>query len=215
LKDWQDIADTLAEIAGIPAALIMRLTEPHIEVTVSSQSQDNPYHPGDKEIFKDSGLYCETVIKRNEKLCIPDALSDENWKDNPDVKLNMISYLGYPILLPDKKPFGTICVLDNKPNHYSPVIEKLMVKFRSLIESHLELIYMNQVLGDKNRKLTDYLTELKVLRDFVPICSYCKSIRNEENQWKPVEEYIARQPDSEFTHSICPDCLEKHFPDMP
>jgi len=160
LENWQGIANILAEIIGIPAALIMRFTDPYIEVFVSSNSEGNPYHPGDRETLYGSGLYCETVIKTQDKLLIPDALTDSNWKNNPDVKLNMISYLGFPILLPDKKPFGTICVLDNKRNEYSKTIENLMLKFRSLIEAHLELIYMNQILGDSRKKLEESINEL-------------------------------------------------------
>lgn len=64
----------------------MRLRDPYIEVFVSSQHKGNPYHPGDKELVWNSGLYCETVIKTKEKLFVPDALADDKWKNNPDVK---------------------------------------------------------------------------------------------------------------------------------
>jgi hypothetical protein len=63
MKNWQEISDILAGMIKIPAALIMRFTEPEIEVFVSSNSEGNPYHPGDKEKLHGSGLYCETVIK--------------------------------------------------------------------------------------------------------------------------------------------------------
>jgi len=91
-------------------------------VLVSSRSDGNSYHPGDREHFEDSDLFCETVIKSGNRLLIPDALVDEHWKNNPDVKLNMVSYLGYPLLFPTGKPFGTVCVLDSKHNEHSPVI---------------------------------------------------------------------------------------------
>ena len=110
---WQDVVNALADLVEIPSALIMRLADPYIEVFVSSQSDGNPYHPGDKEKVWGSGLYCETVLKTSDKLLIPNALKDEHWKNNPDVKLNMISYLGYPIMFPNGNPFGTICILDN------------------------------------------------------------------------------------------------------
>ena len=164
LENWQEIVNILADMIPIPASLIMRLDDPNIEVFVSSNGNGNPYHPGDKEKVYGSGLYCETVIKTKGKLLVPNALADANWKDNPDIKLGMISYLGFPILLPDGKPFGTICVLDNKQNQYSENVEKLMQNFRNLLQSHLESIYMNQVLGDKNKRLTDYLMELQALR---------------------------------------------------
>ena len=147
-------------------------------------------------------------------VLIPNALEDANWKNNPDVKLNMISYLGFPLLMPDKKPFGTLCVLDNKPNEYSKTIEKLMLKFRSLIESHLEMIYMNQILGDKNKRLTDYLIELQALRGLVPICASCKSIKNDQNKWLPIEQYLIQNPEAELTHSICPKCMKTLYPEF-
>ncbi len=63
LKKWQNIVDIMAELIGTSAALIMRIVKAGIEVFVSSQSDSNPYHPGDKEHLIGSGLYCETVIK--------------------------------------------------------------------------------------------------------------------------------------------------------
>ncbi len=86
LEDWQDIANILAQILGIPSALIMRFIDPLIEVFVSSKSKENPYHPGEKETLFGSGLYCETVIKTQDKLLVPDALADANWRNNPDAK---------------------------------------------------------------------------------------------------------------------------------
>ena len=155
LENWQEIANCLAEIIQIPAALIMRYTDPYIEVFVSSQSKGNPYHPGDRETLFGSGLFCERVINTQEKLLVPDALADIHWKNNPDVKLNMISYLGFPILYPDKKPFGTLCVLDNKANTYSKTTEKLMLNFLNLIESHLKLISANLKLSDQNKQIEE------------------------------------------------------------
>ena len=214
LLHWQEIVDILADVVDIPAALIMRYSEPYIEVFVSSERKGNPYKPGDKEHFEGSGLYCETVIKTQQKLLIPSALEDPKWRNNPDIKLGMISYLGYPILLPDKKPFGTLCVLDEKTNEFSQNFEKLMLKFRNLIESNLEMIYMNQILGDKNRRLIDYLFEIQALRGLVPICSHCKSIRDEEQNWHEIEEYILKNPVAEFSHSICPKCMKKYYQDI-
>jgi len=208
IKNWQEIVDLIAILIKVPAALIMRLNEPSIEVFVSSQSGGNPYHPGDSEHFDGSGLYCETVIKTKNRLLVPDAREDENWKNNPDIKLNMISYLGFPLFLPGKKPFGTICVLDKKSNAYSGTVEKLMMKFRDVIESSLELIYVNRVLGDRNKKLSDYVDELKVLRGLVTICASCKSIKDAGGRWHPIEDYITRD-DVDFSHGICPKCMAR------
>ncbi len=214
LGHWQEICDILAGIAKIPAALIMRLTGPDLEVCVSSDSDGNPYHPGDKETFADSGLYCETVLKTQGKLHVADALADADWKQNPDIKLNMISYLGFPITMPNGQQFGTICILDSKHNEYSERTETLMLKFRSLIESHINIIFMNQVLGDKNKRLNDYLTELQALRGMIPICASCKDIQDADGNWRSVEHYLIKNPEADFSHGICPDCKTKLYPEI-
>lgn len=213
-ESWQETVNIIAQICQVPAALIMRLANPDIKVFTASESPGNPYNPGDKEHFEGSGLYCETVIKTGKKLLVPDALIDEDWKDNPDVKLNMISYLGFPIFLPTGKPFGTICILDRKRNAYSTVIQQLMLKFKNMIESHLELTYLNQVLGDKNNRLTDYLMEIQALRGFVHICSNCKSIKDDQGEWQPIDNYLIKHPEADFSHALCPECMKKLYPDL-
>ena len=213
IEKWQEIVDILAHIINIPAGLIMRLSDPYIEVFVSNESNENPYQPGDKEEVWGSGLYCETVIKNKNKLLVPNALKDENWKENPDIKLNMVSYLGFPILFPDGSPFGTICILDTKENNYTDAYEKLIEKFRNIVQSDIQLIYMNKLLGDKNRQLTDYLEEIQTLRGLVPICSNCKSIRDKNGNWKSIEYYLSHETKKDLSHSICPECAKRYYPD--
>ncbi|MGV9198712.1 MAG: GAF domain-containing protein, partial [Promethearchaeia archaeon] len=149
-EKWQSIVDILAETNNVPVALIMRLKTPEIEVFKSSRTAHNPYEAGDSE--KLEGLYCERVINSQGKLLIANALEEEEWKNNPDVELGMISYLGYPIKLPDGEIFGTICILDTKENQYSETTEKLMLEFKELIESHLELIIKNEKLERTKKK---------------------------------------------------------------
>lgn len=211
LQKWQSIVDTMAHVVGVPAGLIMRLRDRDIEVYVSSRTEGNPYSPGDKEHFFDSGLYCETVVRTNDRLLVPDALADENWNNNPDVKVDMISYLGFPILMPDGRPFGTICVLDCKPNGFTPTYERLLVEFKELIESHLALIVMTHELEQQNAELCKSLAEIRSLRGIIPICAYCKSVRNDEGFWQRVEQYLSSRSDATFSHGICPECLERQF----
>ena len=59
-------------------------------------------------------------------------------------------------------------------------------------------------------ELEDALTQVKTLRGLLPICSYCKKIRDDQNYWQQVESYITNHSDARFTHGICPDCYEKH-----
>ena len=214
LANWQEIVNLLAQLTGVSAALLMRLKQDDIEVYLASDSGGNPFRPGDTSRLENSGLYCEAVLKSGEKLRVPDARADDAWKTNPDVKLGMVSYLGFPLYLPNKTPYGTLCILDSKRNGHSTLVEALMLKFKRIIEYELELVYMNQVLGSRNGKLSDYLTEIQALRGMVSICSGCKAVRDKHGQWHPIEHYLIKHPEAEFTHGLCPVCMRRLYPDL-
>ncbi len=211
LSSWQELLNLAAEIFQVPAALIMRLEDPYIEVLAASSSEGNPYTPGSREEVWDSGLYCEKVIRSREPLEVAYAPAEAQWKDNPDIKLDMVSYLGYPIFLPDSKPFGTICVLDTKEHAYAPAFRDLLGKFRDIIENDLELLHINQTLGDTNKRMAEYLGELQHLRGVVSICAYCKDIKDQGGTWQPVEKFLIGHPGAGFSHGICPVCLKKQM----
>src|SRR5580704_13424592 len=136
IRKWQEIVNLTAEIMHVPSALIMRVEPPNIKVFVSSETKGNPYEQ-DEVACLDTGLYCESVMKRRQQLLVPDALRDEQWQANPDVKLGMISYLGVPIIWRDGEIFGTICVLDKKPNEYSELYRKLLQQWRDVLQADL------------------------------------------------------------------------------
>ena len=140
LKNWQITVDMMAEVAAIPVALIMRVHSHNIEVFISSKSEGNVYHQGEKASLN-LGFYCETVMDTRQKLLIPNALKDPAWKNNPDVELGMISYCGLPLSWPTGEIFGTICILDSKENAYSKKINDLMERFRDSIQLSLASIY--------------------------------------------------------------------------
>ena len=94
---WQSLADILASISGFTAALIMRATAIEMEVFVSSNSAGNPYPQGERTP-RNTGLYCEAVMKSKLPLYVCNALKDPLWQTNPDIKLGMICYYGRVLL---------------------------------------------------------------------------------------------------------------------
>ncbi|RPI03968.1 MAG: response regulator [Ignavibacteriae bacterium] len=64
-----------------------------------------------------------------------------------------------------------------------------------------------------NLELKDALENIKVLNGLLPICASCKSIRNDKGYWKAVEEYITENTEVHFSHSLCPACIDKLYPD--
>ncbi|HSJ01244.1 MAG: GAF domain-containing protein [Verrucomicrobium sp.] len=140
IERWQEMVDLMSRIVGVPAGLVMRVMEQSIEVFVSGTSKENPYQAGHREPWVDSGLYCEEVLKTGKVLLVPDARVDTAWESNPDIKLGMISYLGFPIHWPDNRPFGTLCVLDRVPREFTEDQMGLIRQFRDLMESNLAAV---------------------------------------------------------------------------
>lgn len=66
-------------------------------------------------------------------------------------------------------------------------------------------------LGRLVRTLQEALSEASPLHEILPICSYCRKIRDDDNLWHTVEAYIARHTASQFSHSVCPSCMETHI----
>jgi len=74
-----------------------------------------------------------------------------------------------------------------------------------------QAVEMRQVLARRVAELEGAMAQIKQLKGLLPICSYCKKIRNDADYWQEVESYIAAHTDTKFNHGICPACLEKHF----
>jgi len=65
------------------------------------------------------------------------------------------------------------------------------------------------------KELQDALAEVRTLREFLPICSYCKKVRDDQDYWTQIENYILEHTSTKFSHSICPECYEqKILPDL-
>ncbi|MBS3819786.1 PAS domain S-box protein [bacterium] len=152
---WQKIADLIAQIINVPTGLIMKVEPPYIEVFRSSRTKGNPYKVGDREHL--AGLYCEEVITTQKELLVPDARESQRWKDNPDIELGMVSYLGFPLEWPDGEVFGTICVLDSQKNEYSGLYRELMEQFKENVEAHLKLVYQKKEVERERDRTKKYL----------------------------------------------------------
>jgi DNA-binding response OmpR family regulator len=71
------------------------------------------------------------------------------------------------------------------------------------------IVGLQQALAARVRELEAALARVKQLQGLLPICSYCKKIRNDQNYWQQVENYIGEHSEAQFSHSICPECFEK------
>jgi hypothetical protein len=80
----------------------------------------------------------------------------------------------------------------------------------ALVLSRIKGDIMNEM--KLNADLQAALAEVKQLSGLLPICAWCKRIRDEAGSWEPIESYISVHSEADFTHGICPDCARKYHP---
>jgi len=71
------------------------------------------------------------------------------------------------------------------------------------------VVQLQIALADRVRSLEEALANVKALQTLLPMCAYCKSIRNDQNYWEKVETYFSQHSNVSFTHSYCPNCYER------
>ncbi|MGA9755570.1 MAG: hypothetical protein WBV23_10560 [Desulfobaccales bacterium] len=87
-------------------------------------------------------------------------------------------------------------------------------RWREQIRKHSEL---KRLMSEKERmivELHEATEKIKILKGFLPICSHCKKIRNDEGYWQQLEKYISEHSEAQFSHGICPTCAEKHYSEL-
>ena len=94
--------------------------------------------------------------------------------------------------------------------------EALFESNREMQLARAEVIALNDALEQRVRERThelqQVLTHVKELRGLLPICAWCKRVRDDHDYWHSVEEYISERTDAQFSHGICPDCLREIEP---
>lgn len=87
-------------------------------------------------------------------------------------------------------------------------------ELRARVEVGRRMVEMQEALAIQVDKLNKALTEIKTLRGIIPICASCKKIRDDQGYWNQVEVYVRDRTEAEFSHSICPKCIKKLYPDI-
>jgi phosphoserine phosphatase RsbU/P len=83
-----------------------------------------------------------------------------------------------------------------------------MNELRARLHAGVRVISMQEQLANKVADLQAALDKVRQPRGVLPICSYCRRIRNEQNDWERIEVYVTEHTDTTFTHGICPTCLD-------
>jgi sigma-B regulation protein RsbU (phosphoserine phosphatase) len=84
-------------------------------------------------------------------------------------------------------------------------------EFRARVQAGARILNLQMALADRVQELQEALEQIRTLQGVLPICMYCKKIRNDQNYWQQVETYVSQHSQAEFSHGLCPECFEKHF----
>jgi len=84
-------------------------------------------------------------------------------------------------------------------------------ELRARLHAGARVVQLQKALLERNQELVDALKRVKQLQGLLPICSYCKKIRNDRNYWEQVDAYVASHSEAQFSHGVCPDCFEVHL----
>jgi CheY-like chemotaxis protein len=107
------------------------------------------------------------------------------------------------------KPFNAPELLARVRTHIELTNARKLIQHRNR-----ELARKNDALEKMNAELQSALARIKTLEGILPICSYCNKIRDENGIWKQLETYISNHSSAEFSHGICPTCIQRYHPDL-
>jgi len=87
-------------------------------------------------------------------------------------------------------------------------------ELRARVDVGGRMLDIRERLALQVKELLKANEHIRILQGIIPICSFCKKIRDDRGYWNQVEQYISLHSDLRFSHSICPECVTKHYPDI-
>jgi len=104
--------------------------------------------------------------------------------------------------------------IDNLERQVADRTAELMASNQQLQTEIQERMQAEKEKEELIEQLHQAISEIKTLHGIVPICSFCKKIRDDQGYWSQVEAYVQKHTQAEFSHAICPECAKKHYPDV-
>ena len=148
--------------------------------------------------------FCAHTILDVQLLEVPDATQDARFASNPLVlgDPHIRFYAGAPLITPEGLSLGSVCVIDREPRKLTGAQKTALERLARLTMNNLELRRVSAGLAEA-------AANVKTLSGMLPICGWCKEIRDDAGYWQNVEAYISKHTAAEFSHGICPKCREK------
>lgn len=149
--------------------------------------------------------FCAHAILGQHVFVVEDASVDPRFADNPLVCTdpNIRFYAGAPLVSREGMALGTLCVIDRKPRRMSTYQMNALKLLSRQITVSMEL---RRTAND----LATALDQVRTMQALLPMCAWCKNVRDDKGQWHSVEQFLAKQSGTRTSHGICPACTAKH-----
>jgi hypothetical protein len=198
-QSYDDITALAAYLCDVPITMVSLVDE-------SRQWFKSKLGLNQRETPRDVA-FCAHAILQSEPLIVRDALKDIRFADSALVTRSphIRFYAGFPLASPEGFALGTLCAIDRKPRQLSAEQKRAMQALSRQVMALLELRRVSAGLAEA-------LEKVKTLQGLLPICAWCKRIRDDQGYWRQVEAYVHEHTGADFTHGICPECLEKQRP---
>ncbi|WP_076003853.1 hypothetical protein [Dehalogenimonas formicexedens] len=132
-----------------------------------------------------------------------------NWHPNLLLEMIIIGLIGLAeVFLINAYENGKKRLIEYQHTLEDKVKDRTMDLTKSNLALEKDIVERRKVEGE----LREALAQVKMLSGLLPICANCKKIRDDNGYWSSVEKYISTHSEAEFTHGICPECLEKLYP---
>lgn len=158
-----------------------------------------------------AGVWVDSIRERK-AVIHNDYPSLPNRKGMPPGHAAVQRELTVPIFRNQK--IVAILGLGNKPMNYTEDDIRIVSFLADVTWEMAQKKRTEEALEEERRRLQQALDEVRTLRGIVPICASCKNIRDDKGFWNQVEKYVSDHTEAEFSHSICPDCAKKLYPEL-
>lgn len=197
-RDYDDITELARFICKAPIAFLSFVAEARqwfksrIGVEAEQTSRDV--------------AFCAHTVLGQDMLVVPDALKDARFADGPltNAEPFIRFYAGMPLVTPDGYSVGALCVVDRQPRELDEPERKAL---QALARQVVQLLELRRVSSE----LAGALSDISTLKRLLPICAYCKRVRDDAGYWNELSEYLQKETGADFTHGICPACSTQFF----
>lgn len=200
---FDDLTRLTTFICGTPMALVTLLDSRRqwFKSTVGLSASETPLEHA----------FCAHAIEQENVFLVTDATQDARFATNPLVtgEPHIRFYAGAPLITPDGVALGTLCAIDRVPRELSiGQIDALAALARQVIWA-LELRKTVEALSVALVEKKAAQQEVATLQDLLPMCAWCRKVRDDESFWHHVEDYLAANSEIRVSHGVCPECAVK------